>query len=92
MRAHIQWQESDASQRFLHLCQRLGDRGRFQVNPPSELVAERLQSILADRPRLAMDDRGLFVVREWVESARSEITSGAPELLREVELRLQLAR
>jgi len=92
VRAHIQWQASDASERFVQLCQRLGARGRFQVNPPSELVAERLQSILADRPRLAMDERGLFVVREWVESARSEIMSGAPELLREVEQRLQLAR
>ena len=92
VRAHIQWQSSDANQRFLQLCQRLGARGRFQSNPPSELVAERLQSILADRPRLAMDDHGSFVVREWVESARSQITSGAPQLLREVELRLQLAR
>jgi hypothetical protein len=39
-----------------------------------------------------MDDRGLSVVRDWIESARSQITSGAPQLLREVEQRLQLAR
>jgi hypothetical protein len=92
VRGHIQWHDNDASQRFQQLCQRLRARGRFQENPPSELVAERLRSILADRPRLAMDDRGLFVVREWVEGARSQITSGAPQLLREVERRLQLTR
>lgn len=88
-RDHLQWHAHDTSERFGQLCRRLSDRGRFQRHPPSELVAERLQSILVDRPRLAMDDRGLFVVREWVESARSQITSGAPQLLREVELRLR---
>jgi len=88
----IQWQASDVSQRFQHLCHSLRERGRVQENPASELVAERLRNILADRPRLAMDDRGVSVVREWIESARSQITSGAPQLLREVEQRLQLAR
>lgn len=86
----IHWPTNDDSQRFQQLCQRLLERGRFQENPPSELVAERLRNILADRPRLAMDERGQFVVREWVENARSQITSGAPQLLREVEQRLQL--
>jgi hypothetical protein len=87
---HIRWQMSDASARFQHLCHDLHQRGRFQKRPTSELVAERLRSILADRPRLAMDERGLSVVREWVETARSPITSGAPLLLREVEQRLYL--
>ena len=92
VRGHIQWATSEASERFQHLCHSLQRRGQFQVNPPSELVAERLRNILADRPRLAMDDQGLFVVRKWVESARSQITSGAPQLLREVEQRLHVAR
>jgi len=39
-----------------------------------------------------MDARGLSVVRDWVESARLQITSGAPELLREVEQRLRFSR
>ncbi|HEY0464343.1 MAG TPA: hypothetical protein VGC79_09055, partial [Polyangiaceae bacterium] len=61
---HIQWHASDARPRFEQLCQRLRERGRFQQTPESELVAERLRNILADRPRLAMDERSLFVVRE----------------------------
>ena len=87
----IFWPTSDLSQRFRELCRNLQNRGRFQENPASELVAERLRRILADRPRLAMDERGLLVVQEWVSSARSGITSGAPQLLRELEQRLRLA-
>src|SRR6187431_3792373 len=88
VRGSLRWQTSDAGERFQQLCHRLQQRGRFQENPPSELVAERLQSILADRPRLSMNDGALSVVQEWVSSARPQITSGAPRLLREVEQRL----
>ena len=86
----IRWPTSDASERFQSLCHRLQQRGRFQENPPSEHVAERLRSILADRPRLSMSDDALTVVQHWVSTARPQITSGAPQLLREVEQRLNL--
>jgi hypothetical protein len=49
-----------------------------------------LRSILADRPRLSMSDDALTVVQHWVSTARPQITSGAPQLLREVEQRLNL--
>jgi hypothetical protein len=88
----IQWQSGDTSERFRHLCHNLHQRGRFQENPESDVVAQRLQRILADRPRLAMDERGLSVVRDWIESARSQIIVGAPELLSEVEQRLHRTR
>jgi hypothetical protein len=88
----IRWDSSDANERFQHLCHNLRLRGRFQETPESELVAQRLQRILADRPRLAMDDRSLLVVLDWIESARSKITAGAPQLLSEVEERLHLER
>jgi len=88
VQGHIHWQTSDDAPRFQQLCHNLRARGPVQENPASELVAERLRNILADRPRLAMDDRGLSVVREWVSVARSQISSGAPQLLREVERRL----
>ena len=91
-RGHFQWQTGDFSKRFEHLCHSLRERGPYPANPTTELVAERLRSILADRPRLAMDERGLSVVREWVSSARRQITSDAPLLLREVEQRLHPLR
>ena len=86
--SHIHWQTSDARERFQHLCRNLQSRGPLRENPAAELVAQRLRNILQDRPRLAMDDRGQSVVREWVSSARPLIVAGAPQLLREVEQRL----
>jgi len=91
VRDSIHFRTSDEDERFRHLCLTLLERGGFQDNPESEVMAQRLRRILEGRPRLAMDDHGLSVVRNWVESARSQITSGAPQLLREVEQRLQLA-
>jgi len=88
VQGHIHWQASDAHERFRHLCLNLRSRGPVHENPAAELVAQRLRSILADRPRLAMDDHGQSVVREWVSSARPRINLGAPRLLREVEQRL----
>lgn len=90
VRGSVHWHTGESEEGFQHLCHRLFERGHVQPTPASELIAERLRNILADRPRLAMDERALLVVREWVESARSDITSGAPLLLREVEQRLQL--
>jgi len=92
LQSFVRWHTSEINERFQHLCHSLLKRGRIQHDPASELIAERLRSILADRPRLAMDDRGQSVVRDWVQSARPQITSGAPQLLREVEQRLQLDR
>jgi hypothetical protein len=86
--SHIHWQNADDVARFQHLCHSLQRRGAFRADTPAALVAERLRNILADRPRLAMDDAGQSVVREWVVSARSSIVSGAAQLLAEVERRL----
>lgn len=85
---HIHWQSGDGDARFRHLCHNLTRRGAFVSDTPAELIAERLRNILADRPRLAMDDAGQSVVREWVLTARPAIVAGAPTLLDEVERRL----
>ncbi|MET0790157.1 MAG: hypothetical protein ABW061_01430 [Polyangiaceae bacterium] len=91
--SHIHWLDNDgdgdAESRFQHLCHNLRQRGAFRSDTEAELIAERLRRILADRPRLAMDDAGQFVVRDWVVSARSSIVSGAAQLLMEVEQRLE---
>lgn len=86
---HIHWLSGDVESKFEQLCHSLRQRGAYRSDTPAELVAERLRSILADRPRLAMDDAGQSVVRDWVVSARSSIVSGAAQLLTEVEQRLE---
>lgn len=88
--SHIHWLPSDADTEFQHLCHNLRQRGAYRSDPAADLVAERLRSILADRPRLAMDDAGQSVVRDWIVSAGSSIVSGASQLLAEVEQRLAI--
>jgi acyl carrier protein phosphodiesterase len=84
----INWQSGDAPLRFQRLCRNLQMRGALPSDTNEELLAQRLRGILADRPRLAMDDAGQSVVREWLVTARPSIVSGAAQLLREVEQRL----
>ena len=86
--SRIHWLTGDVESNFQHLCHSLRQRGPYRAEVPPELVAERLRNILADRPRLAMDDAGQSVVRDWVVSVRSSIVSGAAHLLVEVEQRL----
>jgi len=86
----IHWPSLDAGVRFERLCLTLKTRGAFPSHTPAELLAERLRAILAGRPRLAMDEAGQSVVREWLVTARPAIVSGAAQLLSEVEQRLAL--
>lgn len=88
--SHIQWQSSEYEARFQHLCHSLKNRGAARTDTSAELVAERLRNILASRPRLALDDAGQSVVRDWVVTARPLIVSRAPLLVLEVERRLEI--
>ncbi len=86
--SHIEWEDRVNVARFQQLCHNLRQRGGARADAPAELVAERLRNILADRPRLAMDDAGQSVVRDWVVNTRPLIISSAELVLGEVERRL----
>ncbi|MEP7049928.1 MAG: hypothetical protein ABJB12_06225 [Pseudomonadota bacterium] len=88
MSDHIHWLNGDGKGRFTHLCHSLLARGPVSADTSPELIAERLRVILADRPRLALDDEGQSVVRDWAMSVRPTISAGAAALLVEVEQRL----
>ncbi len=88
---HIHWETSEYASRFQHLCHSLKSRGALRGDASAEALAERLRNILARRPRLALDDAGQSVVRDWVVAARPLIVSRAPLLVVEVEQRLELA-
>lgn len=85
---HIHWVDSVTKSRFSHLCHNLLQRGAVRSDTSAELIAERLRYILADRPRLALDDEAQFVVRDWAITVRASISAGAAALLAEVERRL----
>jgi len=86
---HIKWETIVTESRFEHLCHSLRSRGKVRGDATAELVAERLRNILANRPRLALDDAGQSVVRDWVVAARPLIVVRAPSLVAEVERRLK---
>jgi hypothetical protein len=88
---HIHWETSEYESGFEHLCQSLERRGALRGDASAEVLAERLRNILARRPRLALDDAGQSVVRDWVVAARPLIVSRAPLLVVEVERRLERA-
>jgi hypothetical protein len=87
---HIKWAAAEHEAKFQHLCHSLRARGALRGDASAELVAERLRSILAGRPRLALDEAGQSVVRDWVVTTRPLIVSRAELLVGEVEQRLQL--
>lgn len=87
----IHWETSQSVGRFQHLCHTLLGRGEVRADASPELMAERLRTILAARPRLALDDAGQSVVRDWVVTTRPMIESQAKDWLRDVEQRLENA-
>jgi hypothetical protein len=87
---HIQWEAVEHAAKFEHLCHSLRARGALRGDAPADVVAERLRNILASRPRLALDEAGQSVVRDWVVTTRPLIVSRAELIVGEVERRLQL--
>jgi len=85
----IRWETSDSIERFRHLCHTLSSRGKIRGDATAEVFADRLHAILATRPRLALDDAGHSVVRDWVVTTRPLIASEAPSWLRDIERRLE---
>lgn len=75
-------------ERLETLRRTLFDRATPQRATP-ELMALRIRRTLEHRPRLATDDAGESVLREWVQAARPWVAAAAPGLL--AGLRAQLA-
>lgn len=71
------------------LRRNLQERAATQLDPTPELVAQRIRRTLQGRPRLATDDAGELLLREWVVAARPWVAAAAPGLL--ATLRAQLA-
>jgi hypothetical protein len=83
----IAWDVPTAA-RFVNLCHTLLARGVSREEPAAELVAARVRRALDGRPRLALDDAGQSVVRDWVTLARASIVARAPGIIFELEQRL----
>ncbi|HEX2876235.1 MAG TPA: hypothetical protein VHP33_33515 [Polyangiaceae bacterium] len=76
------------AQRLAGLLEALLARTASYVEPPAELVAERIRRSLAGRPRLATDDAGQALLGSWVTATRPHVTAEAPEVLAMLRARL----
>ena len=76
------------AERLQGLLDALLTRTSSYVEPPAELVAERIRRSLAGRPRLATDDAGQALLGSWVTATRPRVTAEAPEVLAMLQARL----
>jgi len=88
---HVTWASDDQSVRFDHLRERLRERGAIVGDIAPDVVAGRLRRALADRPRLALDDAAELAVREWVTTARTQISACAAPLVQDLATQLSIA-
>jgi hypothetical protein len=68
-------------ERLETLRRNLSERAATQLGTTAEVVALRIRRTLEGRPRLATDDAGERLLREWVAVARPWVAAEAPRLL-----------
>jgi hypothetical protein len=76
------------AERLAALQKVLLERADGALDPPAQLVAERIRRSLAGRPRLATDDAGQELLVGWVLLTRPLVAAEAPEVFASLRLRL----
>jgi acyl carrier protein phosphodiesterase len=82
------WASDEQRDRFDALRERLLARGAITREIAPDTVAERLRSVLADRPRLSLDDTSVQTVRDWARVARAEVSACAAPLVQDLSVQL----
>ena len=82
------WASDEQRDRFDALRERLLARGAITGEIAPDIVAERLRSVLADRPRLSLDDTSVQMVRDWARVARAEVSACAAPLVQDLSVQL----
>ena len=86
---HVQWSDEEGEHRWQGLCTRLAEAPVPEGYVDADFVTERLERILARRPRLALQGDELDAVRQWTRRAKPRLWSRASELFEQVETRLE---
>ena len=85
---HVEWAGDDQRDRFASLRRRLLARGAITRDITPDTVAERLRVVLADRPRLCLDDTAIHTVRDWARIAHPEVAAQATDLVQTLATQL----
>ena len=86
---YVGWASGEQRDRFDALRGRLLARGAITGDIAPETVAERLRMVLADRPRLSLDDTSIPAVRDWARIAHPEVAAGAANLVEDLAAQLR---
>ena len=81
MRSALSFDSPGDFERLETLRRNLSERSATQLGSTAEVVALRIRRTLEGRPRLATDDAGERLLREWVPVARPWVVAEAPRLL-----------
>jgi len=85
---YMGWSNDEERERFGALRERLLARGAIIADIAPDTVAERLRVVLANRPRLSLDDASIPAVRDWARIAHPEIRTEAPTLIQHLTAQL----
>lgn len=89
LQAHIETDRGAGDPRFTTLIQRLSDAPVPAGYREPAFVAERLQHVLARRPRLAMGPGDGPKVQAWLTRARRALAASRERLIEQVQAELQ---
>ena len=88
-RDDLEWAASDEQLRFQRLLEVLLERGLGVTNAAPERLAQRLDRVLASRPRLALQTSDILVVEAWARGALGVVAGAIPALLGELRAGLE---
>jgi hypothetical protein len=86
----ISWNDESLRQRFADLRAVLAERGVTASARSADRVAFRVTRALESRPRLALTEAGIALVREWAATSEFLVADASRSLLEEVRQGLAL--
>jgi hypothetical protein len=81
---HIRWLDAEGCERWRRLRRRLEEHGPPEDYRDPALVASRIERILRDRPRLALDERGSEITSHYLPELQQRVRARAALLVGEL--------
>jgi len=90
--ATVRWTRTRGQEQWQKICTRLRDAPIPERYVEPKFITERLQRMLAHRPRLALREENLNAVHAWTLATKPQLWERASELFDQVESRLATTR
>ncbi|MEM9490726.1 MAG: hypothetical protein AAGC55_16380, partial [Myxococcota bacterium] len=87
----LHWRQPDQAMRWDHLCSRLQEHGIPHDYRQPTVVAQRVERILAHRPRLALSPTDARAVQAEISALSERVTASAAAIMADLRRRLDSA-